>query len=57
MSQRNERLFGDRQKIGINFPQGGVIVGCLERLYTLIQRHVKEIALDRPDYTKKEKRK
>jgi hypothetical protein len=30
-------------------------MGCLERLYTLIQRHVREIALDNPDYTKRKK--
>jgi hypothetical protein len=32
-------------------------MSCLKRLYTLMQRHVREIALDNPDYTKKKSKK
>jgi hypothetical protein len=30
-------------------------MGCLKRLYQLVQRHVKEIAVDHPDYNEKKR--
>jgi hypothetical protein len=32
-------------------------MGCIKRFYTLVQRHIIEIAVDRPDYTKKKDKK